>query len=848
MSLPSQAEPQAGLPDPGEGSGPGRSVPTATYRLQLHPAFTFDQAAEQVEYLAALGVSHGYLSPVLQATPGSTHGYDVVCHDLFNEELGTNDHGGTGFTRLARTFELFGLGVVLDVVPNHMATPTPGWLNTPWWSLLRDGPTSEAARWFDVDWAVEDGRILLPVLGRPLEQVLAAGELATTRDGGWHGDEVVLRHFDHAFPVRPGTEDLPLADLVAAQHYRLADWRAGQAELNYRRFFDVTTLAAIRVEDRDVFDATHRLLLETYRAGLVHGFRIDHPDGLHDPQEYLVRLAGETGGAWVVAEKILEGDEQLPATWQCAGTTGYDTLQRVSGVFVDPSGRVPLTRLATELVGAEQDLPAMVREAKAQVVETVQAAEVNRLLRLLGRILPGNEQDCLRRGLGALLVAMDRYRAYVDPDAPDAAEGEQERRVLVAAEHRARDLLGPGDQLALQLVAELARGVRLPEAAADTLADQREFVVRFQQTCGPVMAKGVEDTTFYRHVRLTGLNEVGGDPDRVGVSPQELHEFAARQLVAWPTTMTTLSTHDTKRSEDVRARLAVLAELPQDWEDWLRRARRLAARHRGDLLDGATEYLLWQTAVGAWPIEGERLQAYATKAVREAKVHTGWSDPDAAYEAEVARFVDGLTGDAAIGEHLDAWTDLTASASRVNILGQKLLQLVLPGVPDVYQGTELVDLSLVDPDNRRLVDYTARRARLTRLDAGERPADLDDEKLLVTSRTLRLRRDHPQWFTGPRATYAAVPATTDHVLAVGRGDEAGPGVIALVSRFGERLERSGGWQDQTVQLPRGEWHDLLTGRAVASRGAGGTRVGRVLADLPVALLVGHGSLSGDDHA
>jgi (1->4)-alpha-D-glucan 1-alpha-D-glucosylmutase len=809
---------------------PGRVVPTGTYRLQLQPGFTFEQAAQQADYLAALGVSHAYLSPVLAATPGSTHGYDVVSHDYVNEDLG----GAAGFDRLTTALRDAGLGAVVDVVPNHMATPTPAWLNHPWWLLLRDGRGSDHAHWFDVDWSVEDGKVLVPVLGKPLDEVLAAGELSLAGDGGHLRDEVVLRYFDHEFPVAHGTETLGLPELVAAQHYRLCDWREGTARLNYRRFFDVTSLAAVRVEDRDVFDHSHRLLLEELRAGTIDGLRIDHPDGLADPAGYLAWLAEASGGAWVVVEKILEGDEELPEAWRCAGTTGYDTLLRVGGVFVDPAGAEPLTELLTTLLGERHDLEEVVLTAKRQVVTEVLPAEVNRLMRLVAQVLRDEDQRSLRRALEALLVSVDRYRAYLEPGRPtDPTQLE----VLARAEARARDLVEPADGDSVAVLAQLARGGRLPQARVDSAQAQREFLVRFQQTCGPVIAKGFEDTAFYRYARLTSLNEVGGDPGRLGVEPDELHDFARRQLATWPTTMTTLSTHDTKRSEDVRARLAVLSELPQEWGDWLAHARALATRHLDAVLDPATEYLLWQAAVGAWPISRERLQSYATKAVREAKQHTTWTDPDDAYESAVTRFVDGVTGDPAVAEHLAAWVSRTADAARANILGQKLLQLLVPGVPDVYQGSELVDLRLVDPDNRGTMDYEARHERLRHLDGGGPPRDLDDEKLLVTSRALRLRRDHPEWFTGEHATYAAVPGSSPHAVAVARGDAEGPKVVGVVTRLSAGLAAAGGWADARVDLPAGSWRDVLTGRPVPADPGGGLLAGELLADLPVALLV-----------
>jgi (1->4)-alpha-D-glucan 1-alpha-D-glucosylmutase len=434
---------------------------------------------------------------------------------------------------------------------------------------------------------------------------------------------------------------------------------------------------------------------------------------------------------------------------------------------------------------------------------------------------------------------MDRYRAYLVPGEP--ADPDQ-LQVLAHAEARAAALVAGADQDAVGIVALLAEGTPLDELDDAAETAHREFMVRFQQTCGPVMAKGIEDTAFYRYARLTGLNEVGGDPGRVGLDPEELHAFAARQLETWPTTMTTLATHDTKRSEDVRARLSVIAELPGEWATWVRSTLDLADPHRGPLLDPATAYLLLQTAVGAWPIDRDRLQAYATKAIREAKQHTTWVDQDDAYEADVAAFVAALTTEPALLDQVAAWVDRTAPAARETVLGQKLLQLVLPGVPDVYQGSELVDLSLVDPDNRRPVDYTARRDRLARLDAGATARDLDDEKLLVTSRALRLRRDHPEWFTGEHATYAAVPTASAHALAVGRGDDSGTQVVAVVTRLGERLRAGGGWGAATLDLPDGAWVDVLTNRPVVRAADGGVRLSDLLGALPVALLVRHGSL------
>jgi (1->4)-alpha-D-glucan 1-alpha-D-glucosylmutase len=806
-------------------------VPTSTYRLQIAPGFGFDDAAAVVDYLHDLGVSHVYVSPVLQPVPGSAHGYDVVDHSRLNREAG----GEPAFRQLVSELHDVGMGVVVDVVPNHMAVPTPAWLNAQLWSVLRDGPGSPYAGWFDVDWSVPSHALLMPVLGSRIGQVLAASELRLGT-GGPDGDETVLRYVDHELPVRAGTESLPLAELVDRQWYRLAHWRVADEELNYRRFFDVDTLAAVRVEDPDVFDATHRLLLDLVADGSLDGLRIDHPDGLADPRAYLARLAERTDGSWVVVEKILEGSETLPDDWRCAGTTGYDSLLRVGGLFVDPSGAAPLAALLTELTGDPPELGPVVEQAKREVVAGGLYAEVHRLVDLLRSIcdddvrLRDHTPRALHEAVRELLVAMDRYRAYVVPGeaAPAASVHAIQAAAEVACEH-----LPDFRHDTVNLVRDLSLGREIGTAGRADDPARAELVVRFQQTCGPVMAKGVEDTAFYRWFRLASLDEVGGDPARFGVAGEEVHAFAERLQREWPTTMTTLSTHDTKRSEDVRARLAVLSELPGAWADAVRGWWMAAAPHRDPLVDPRTEYLVWQTLVGTWPIDADRLHRYLEKAVREAKLLTSWTSPDGDYEAAVHRFVDGVVHDAGITTSVQELVQQTAEPARAGLLGQKLVQLLMPGVPDVYQGTELVDLSLVDPDNRRPVDFADRRARLARLDAGASPRDLDDEKLLVTSRALRLRRDHPEWFVGEQAQYHAVATSTGNAFALGRGDDE-PRVVGVATRLAVSLDRYGGWQDHTVTLPDGVWCDVLTGRSLDG---GAVRLADLLSPLPVALLV-----------
>ena len=758
-------------------------TPVSTYRLQLHAGFTLDDAAAVVPYLADLGVTHVYCSPWLQAAPGSMHGYDVVDHGAVNAELG----GAEALGRLSSACRAAGLGIVLDVVPNHTAVSEPESQNAAWWAFLRDGRDSHYADWFDVDW--ELGKVLVPVLGAPLADVV---------------DELVLeddriRYYDHEVPVCPGT--LVEGDVLATldrQHYRLAHWRTAGEELNVRRFFDVTTLAGVRVEDEGVYDATHRLVLQQVRDGVVDGLRIDHPDGLADPEGYLARLAEDTGGAWVVVEKILEPGERLPRTWATAGTTGYDVLNRVLGLFVDPEGEQPLTALWQARTGSTASYADVVDEAKHLVLDRVLAAEVHRLVEVGRRVLAPLHLDVTRRGLREALVevlaAFEVYRAYLGPQGPadDTARAHVEH-ALAAARRRVPDRAREVDLVGRLALAELP--------GAD------EFVTRFQQTCGPVMAKGVEDTAFYRYLRLAALNEVGGDPGRVGLPLAAWHEACAEAQRDWPVSMTGLSTHDTKRSEDVRARLVLLSQDPGGWADLLDRLP-----HFGH---GPTDLLVWQTLVGAWPLSADRAVAYVEKATREAKDRTSWTDPDPAFDEELQAFVRGVLDDPAVTAEVERYVEGLRPAWEATLLAQKLVQLTTPGVADVYQGTELVDLSLVDPDNRRPVDYDARRAALA--DLASAPP-----KLRLVATVLRLRREHPEWFL-EGATYAPLDAGPRAVAYVRSGRVA---VVAPVRALH-------GVGDDAVELPEGGWTDAVTGTTWSGR----VLLAHLLDRFPVALLV-----------
>ena len=788
-------------------------MPASTYRLQLTPDFGFDDAAGIADYLAELGVSHVYCSPYLQASPGSTHGYDVVDHSRVNEELG----GADAHARLVAACREAGLGLVLDIVPNHMSVAEPESANAAWWSVLREGPASPFAAWFDIDWHSPDnpGRVLLPVLGRSLFECLDAGEIELA------GDRV--RYYDHEAPLAPGTERLGLPEALEHQHWRLCDWRVAGDELNYRRFFDVTTLAGVRVEDPDMFDATHREVLRQVRAGELDGLRIDHPDGLADPEAYLERLSVATGGAWVVVEKILEDGEHLPAAWACAGTTGYDALNRLLGLFVDPSGEVPLTTLYGELTREPTDWHAVEADAKRHAVRHVLPAELGRLTELVVRAAWSVRatRDLTRRGLRealeALLEAFDVYRAYVVPgQAPSPASVD----TIARARARAQERLP-------------TRAVEIDAVCRLVMAGPAELVIRFQQTCGPVMAKGLEDTAFYRYNRLVALNEVGGAPAVLGRSVADFHTAAGAAQRDWPLAMTTLSTHDTKRSEDVRARLALLSEDPAGWARAAGRLLGLGERHAGAAgPDRNAEYLLLQTLVGAWPLDVQRAQRYLEKATREAKQHTSWTAPDVEYDEALAAYVTRVLGDGEFVAELTRYVDTLIEPGRVTSLAQKLVQLTMPGVPDVYQGSELWDLSLVDPDNRRPVDY-AERARLLATTRGTpKVDDSGAAKLHLVRAALTARRDRPDAF-GADATYeplTARGAAAEHVVAFARSSQ----VVTVVPRLALGLRRTGGWKDTAVPLPPGSWTDVLSARR---HDGGEAYLLRLLRDFPVALLV-----------
>ncbi|MGW2045727.1 malto-oligosyltrehalose synthase [Streptomyces sp. NPDC001858] len=775
--------------------------PTATYRLQLQPGFPFRAAAAAVPYLDSLGVSHLHLSPVLEAVPGSLHGYDVVDPTRVREELG----GEEGLRALARTAREHGLGLVVDIVPNHMAMAPRH--NRALWEVLRQGPESPYARWFDIDWAAQGGQLLLPVLGGPL-----GSELARLRVDG-----DVLRYHDHAFPLREGTEELPLPRLLDAQWYRPVWWRLARTELNYRRFFSISELIGVRVEDPEVFEATHGTILRLLHEGVVDGLRVDHPDGLADPDGYLARLHEASGGRWTVVEKILADGEQLPDSWPVAGTTGYDALRRVDGLFTDPAGAGELQaryrRFAAPQTDRGGDWAATVRRAAYGVLGHELAAETDRLTRVASRVCAASADPALRdrapwalrTALEELLVRVEVYRPY--------ASGDPAAVVTEAAARAARQaFVVPEEAGAVDVVRGLVLG---GEGAAGA-----EFRARFAQTASALRAKSVEDTAFYRYVPLLAANEVGGDPGAPGGSPAEFHAYCARVQRDWPAGGTVLSTHDTKRSADVRAALAVLTECPQRWADVLAEVTR-AQEQEGEpdaepgVPDGQLAWAAWQTVFGLGPAAPERVQEALLKHAREAGLYTSWTEQEPPYEEAVAAFVAaGPCGPP--GERIAALRGELGPYIRANVLGTALVQLTMPGVPDLYQGTESEYRALVDPDNRRPVRFPA-----------ERPGVKD----AVTAGALRLRRRRPEVF-GEAATYeplAAEGAAAAHCLAFARSGR----VVTAVTRLSLRLAEAGGWRGTRLALPPGRWIDVLD---PAREFTGHARVAELFAGLPVALL------------
>ena len=765
-------------------------IPRATYRLQFHKGFTFADAAPLAPYLARLGISHVYASPIGTARAGSTHGYDQVDPTRVNPELGGED----GFRNLVEALKAQGLGVILDIVPNHMAV---GQADNRWWlDVLEHGPDSAHAKLFDIDWIPADpmlkGRVLAPFLGAPYAEALAAGDLVLKRDVET-GKLSVWAYDAHRFPLRPQDQDVltpgedpgarfdarnpegraRLHELLERQSYRLAWWRTAGDEINWRRFFDITELASVRVERPEVFDMIHALPLRLYAEGLIDGVRVDHVDGLADPAAYCRRLraaladtelkrpeGAPPGPAYFVVEKILAQGERLSPDWRTDGTTGYDYMNESAALLHDPAGEAELTRLWMEVSGRSGVFEDEERQARLETLRRSFSSQLEAAVRAFHRVARSEVSTrdltagMLRRGLTVLLSVFPVYRTYGTGEGAPASDAPLLQRAL----ERARAFVAPGETPVLERIAAWLSG----DGPGDPEA-RREAVRRFQQLSAPVSAKAVEDTAFYRYGRLLSRDDVGSDPARLAGSVAHMHAANAERAASFPHAMLATATHDHKRGEDVRARLAVLSETPQRWGEGVRRWSELNAGLAG-AVDPLDLYPLYQTLVGAWPLDlrpddatglaafRDRVAGWWRKALREAKLNSSWTAPDEAYEdgclAFLAAVLDPGRSSGFLAD-LTRFVDEIAPAGAVNGLVQALLRCTAPGMPDLYQGTEGWDFSLVDPDNRRPVDYGWRRTALdASTDLGELARNWRDGRLKqrVIAAALDLRRRWPEVF------------------------------------------------------------------------------------------------------
>jgi len=815
-------------------------IPRATYRFQFNENFRLAHAQALVPYLHELGISHVYAAPLFLASPHSTHGYDVCDFSRLNPELGTE----ADLEKLAAALHERKMGLVLDLVPNHMGIDSPA--NLWWWDVLAHGEKSRYAGHFDIDWRspVENlvGKVLVPVLGDHYEAILPKGEFQVLAEN----DGLVLGYHEHRFPLAPATTAKLPADaaglkkfnadftaldkLIRRQNYQLEFHALGDARLNYRRFFAVSSLAAVRVEDEKVFEATHALVRQWIEKGWLDGLRVDHPDGLRDPGKYLERLRELAPRAWIVIEKILQPAEPLPESWPVAGTTGYDFLNQLNGLLIDTSAETAFAGCYADFTGETADYTSLVRNKKRAVLETLFVTERNRLVGLLVALAARRKQAAhfppaaLQSALCEIIISFPVYRSYLSGDDSLASPADMatiKYAVHLACEER-KDLPPEIFAFVHSLFLESSRS-----------RHAQNFIARFQQLTGAVMAKGVEDTAFYCFNRFTSLNEVGGDPGKFGVSLDEFHRFLQERQKAWPHSQLTTSTHDTKRAEDVRMRLNVLSEIPDIWAQTVRRWSAMNACHRqDDLPDRNAEYLFYQTLAGAWPLSEERAQFYMEKAVHESKQHTSWTERNVPYEKALQKFVSEALCDPEFTADVERFTKTLATAAAANSLAQTLIKLTAPGVPDLYQGCELWDWSLVDPDNRRPVDFNQRQRLLAESRSlpvekiWERRAD-GLPKLWLIHKVLKLRERHPDFFEHHYEPVLARGMKAEHLFAFSRSHK----IIPVVPRFFLKLNND--WRDTTLPLPGGRWRDEFSGAEFA----GEVRAESLLKKFPVALLV-----------
>jgi (1->4)-alpha-D-glucan 1-alpha-D-glucosylmutase len=809
-------------------------VPRATYRLQFNEHFRLPDAFALVPYLHGLGVSHIYASPLFKAASHSMHGYDVCDFTQINPEIGME----ADLEKLVNALHEKKMGLILDIVPNHMGIASPE--NFWWQDVLKNGRVSKFANHFDINWESNDeklrGKILVPILSDDYKKILEGGELKIEKANG----EFVLRYFENKFPLAPNSipqnfsvEQLNsnharLDELIQKQNYRLASWRDGDLKLNYRRFFAVGTLAAIRVEDEKVFNDAHALLRKWIERGWLDGLRVDHPDGLRDPENYLRRLRAIAPDLWIVVEKILQPQEQMPETWPVQGTTGYDFLNQVNGLLIDSACEKILTDFYTEFTGEPVDSGKMVQEKKRFVLQTLFTTEVNRLVEILLQIMPrhlaGKEfsREQWREALIELAASYPTYRTYIRAAENFRSEADSQfvKQAAATSKNFRPDLVPELFDFLKNLVLKFRGEI------------ENEFVARFQQLTSPAMAKGVEDTVYFCFNRFASINEVGGDPGKFGVSVVEFHKFCVKLQTHWPHTMLCSSTHDTKRSEDVRARMDLLSEIPGEWREAVLSWSKMNERHRkNNFLDRNMEYLFYQTLVGAWPISLERVLAFMEKASCEAKQHTDWNNRNAEYDSSLKIFATAALSDKNFVADLEKFILSLTEAAQINSLAQALIKLTAPGVPDIYQGNEIWDFSLVDPDNRRLVDFETRKSLLVEtknLSAEEIWKRHDDglPKLWLIQKILNLRAQIDFCALDYRPVFAR-GEKAGNIVAFLRGEK----IATVAQRFPLELKKK--WADTTLELPIGIWRNEFTGEFFE----GILRLEQFFEKFPVALLI-----------
>ncbi|MFJ6325118.1 MULTISPECIES: malto-oligosyltrehalose synthase [unclassified Rhizobium] len=824
------------------------TIPTSTYRLQFRGDMSFDRAEKLLPQLADLGISHVYASPIFTATSGSTHGYDVVDPNEIDPSIG----GRRGFDRFVLALRRAGLGLILDIVPNHMAAS----VENPWWrDVLRHGRESAYAGYFDIDWR---RRLTLPELRKPLDEALAAGEFSLV--AAMSGGVVELAYLDLRLPLSDESmrqlrakmeqyaQDLRTFShdavkmnwLLAKQHWQLIHWKDAARNLSYRRFFEVAGLVGLKVEDAQVFADTHRTLIEMVHSGQVQGLRIDHIDGLADPKAYLDRLRKAAGpDVYIVVEKILARGETLPADWPVSGTTGYEFIDALADLFVSEAGLEGIDLAYREVGGDHADFAAGMRKAKLLMVERNFSGEVLRLTRLVEEIFPDFDAADISATIRELLVAFPVYRLYGDKETLSARD-----ETVLAATVKAAQATVPRTS-ALGAIASLLQG-----SVAD--AKPREFQTRFQQLSGPIMAKAAEDTLFYRYNRFIALNEVGGEPAAFPAGVAAFHQSMTDRLLRQPHGLSATTTHDTKRGEDARARLYSLTQRPADWIEGFERWRVLNAAFRPTLARGQApevnvEWMLYQALAGIWPDGAEttidrdelkqRFRTYALKAIREAKLGTDWADADAAYERAVLDYVDALVspGNEAFASDFDRTLRPFVLLGYRNSLSQLLIKLTAPGIPDIYQGAERLDFSMVDPDNRRSFAH-AWGDVLPEDTSGERK--IASLKRKITSAVLRHRRDHPHLFLeGDYMPLEVAGARADKLVAFARVFKREIAVTVAPRLVDAESLGLDYWQDTTLILPAKPpryMRDLLTGRRHLT---GDVPVAQLFADRPVVFLV-----------